>query len=87
MCVINRQLNATLQPLRCYDNNVLQILPTQLIVFGTFGKDNNNSNNVSSSLFGKDLFIQSNGLHRWSEEIEKEIWRNLGIDYILYENN
>lgn len=81
-CVINRQLNATLQPLRCYDNNVLQILPTQLIVFGTLGKDNN-SNNASSSLFGKYLFIQSNGLHRWSEQIEKEIWRNLGSILIL----
>jgi len=28
------QLNATLQPLRCFDNNMLKMLPAELIAFG-----------------------------------------------------
>lgn len=30
----HRQLNATLQPLQCFDANMLKMLPTELIAFG-----------------------------------------------------
>ncbi|XP_002070313.2 uncharacterized protein LOC6647407 [Drosophila willistoni] len=87
------QLNATLQPLGCFDANMLKMLPTELIAFGKLLP----ASPSAAALFtagqlqrplplpmaatDKDvLHISINGLHRWTPQFENHIWKHLGWD-------
>ncbi|XP_055856517.1 putative uncharacterized protein DDB_G0267840 [Episyrphus balteatus] len=65
------QLNATLEPLACFDSNILKLLPTEIIAFGKL---------VSDQQRPDVLRISINGLHRWSPQFENRIWKYLGWD-------
>lgn len=69
-------VNGTIEfPLNCYEydinNKLLERLPTELIIFGRFNRKS------------KKLVINQFDVIYWSEFVEKEIWRNLGI-HIIY---
>ncbi|XP_055906011.1 serine-rich adhesin for platelets [Eupeodes corollae] len=64
------QLNATLEPLACFDSNILKLLPTEIIAFGKLVSDQRPD----------VLRISINGLHRWSPQFENRIWKYLGWD-------
>ncbi|XP_017490994.1 PREDICTED: uncharacterized protein LOC108379182 [Rhagoletis zephyria] len=78
------QLNATLQPLSCFDGNLLKILPTELIVFGKLvtGQQQQQQQQLPGELHATQqmdfLSISINGLHRWSPQFENHIWKHLG---------
>ncbi|XP_033166726.1 uncharacterized protein LOC117145253 [Drosophila mauritiana] len=85
------QLNATLQPLRCFDNNMLKMLPAELIAFGKLLPAATASSG-SSPLTARQLQrppvggatdvlqVSVNGLHRWTPQFENHIWKHLGWD-------
>ncbi|XP_020717600.1 uncharacterized protein LOC101456730 [Ceratitis capitata] len=79
------QLNATLQPLSCFDRNLLKILPTELIIFGklmTVQQQQQLSlpDGLHTTQQNDFLLISINGLHRWSPQFENHIWKHLGWD-------
>ncbi|XP_017119237.1 uncharacterized protein LOC108140762 [Drosophila elegans] len=87
------QLNATLQPLRCFDNNMLKMLPAELIAFGKLlPASASSASSASSSPAARQLQrppvggasdvlqISVNGLHRWTPQFENHIWKHLGWD-------
>ncbi|XP_054726569.1 uncharacterized protein LOC129236294 [Anastrepha obliqua] len=81
------QLNATLQPLSCFDENLLKILPTELIIFGkliTVQQQPEQQQQLPGELHATQqmdfLSISINGLHRWSPQFENHIWKHLGWD-------
>ncbi|CAD7093307.1 unnamed protein product [Hermetia illucens] len=67
------QINATLDPLllcsEAKDNNILNVLPAELIVFGKLDGDQSDI-----------LRISANGLHKWTPLFENHIWKYLGWD-------
>ncbi|KAH8272591.1 hypothetical protein KR026_010517, partial [Drosophila bipectinata] len=84
------QLNATLQPLRCFDNNMLKMLPSELIAFGKLLPALSSSNSILQTARQLQrppvggatdlLHISINGLHRWTPQFENHIWKHLGWD-------
>ncbi|XP_067633486.1 uncharacterized protein [Eurosta solidaginis] len=79
------QLNATLQPLSCFDGKLLKMLPTELIVFGKLiTVQQQQQQQLSSHLRTTQqldvLLISINGLHRWTPQFENRIWKHLGWD-------
>ncbi|XP_030374527.1 uncharacterized protein LOC115624077 [Scaptodrosophila lebanonensis] len=84
------QLNATLQPLACFDANLLKLLPTELIAFGKLlpatatapaARLLQHPQQMPSDMAEKDvLHISINGLHRWTQQFENHIWKHLGWD-------
>ncbi|XP_017088792.2 uncharacterized protein [Drosophila bipectinata] len=84
------QLNATLQPLRCFDNNMLKMLPSELIAFGKLLPALSSSNSILQTARQLQrppvggaadlLHISINGLHRWTPQFESHIWKHLGWD-------
>nr|XP_014093927.1 uncharacterized protein LOC106620065 [Bactrocera oleae]XP_036233439.1 uncharacterized protein LOC106620065 [Bactrocera oleae]XP_036233440.1 uncharacterized protein LOC106620065 [Bactrocera oleae]XP_036233442.1 uncharacterized protein LOC106620065 [Bactrocera oleae] len=77
------QLNATLQPLSCFDRNLLKSLPTELIVFGklrTAQQQQQLRSEFNTAPQSDFLSISINGLHRWSPQFESHIWKHLGWD-------
>ncbi|XP_017083926.1 uncharacterized protein LOC108116502 isoform X2 [Drosophila eugracilis] len=84
------QLNATLQPLRCFDNNMLKMLPAELIAFGKLlpaATASSGGNPATRQLqrpplgsASDVLQISINGLHRWTPQFENHIWKHLGWD-------
>ncbi|XP_016980361.2 uncharacterized protein LOC108045511 [Drosophila rhopaloa] len=83
------QLNATLQPLRCFDNNMLKMLPAELIAFGKLLPASASSGATPAArqlqrppVGGASdvLEISVNGLHRWTPQFENHIWKHLGWD-------
>ncbi|KAH8382211.1 hypothetical protein KR009_002355 [Drosophila setifemur] len=82
------QLNATLQPLRCFDNNMLKMLPAELIAFGKLLPATASSGILAARQLQRPplggasdlLHISINGLHRWTPQFENHIWKHLGWD-------
>ncbi|XP_017062223.1 uncharacterized protein LOC108102082 isoform X2 [Drosophila ficusphila] len=85
------QLNATLQPLRCFDSNMLKMLPAELIAFGkllpaaaaTSPAGSPAARQLQRPPVGGAsdvLQISVNGLHRWTPQFENHIWKHLGWD-------
>ncbi|EDV43248.2 uncharacterized protein Dana_GF18396 [Drosophila ananassae] len=84
------QLNATLQPLRCFDNNMLKMLPSELIAFGKLLPAPSSSSSILQTARQLQrppvggatdlLHISINGLHRWTPQFENHIWKHLGWD-------
>ncbi|XP_043654813.1 uncharacterized protein LOC122621121 [Drosophila teissieri] len=84
------QLNATLQPLRCFDNNMLKMLPAELIAFGKLLPAATAATGGSPAARQLQrppvggatdvLQISVNGLHRWTPQFENHIWKHLGWD-------
>ncbi|SPP88433.1 uncharacterized protein LOC117590133 [Drosophila guanche] len=81
------QLNATIQPLRCFDAIMLKMLPTELIAFGkllpaTAAATNSGRQLLRPPAAGATdvLHISINGLHRWTPQFENHIWKHLGWD-------
>ncbi|EDV49476.1 uncharacterized protein LOC6553823 [Drosophila erecta] len=84
------QLNATLEPLRCFDNNMLKMLPAELIAFGKLLPAATASAGGSPTARQLQrppvggatdvLQISVNGLHRWTPQFENHIWKHLGWD-------
>ncbi|XP_022215993.2 uncharacterized protein LOC111070011 [Drosophila obscura] len=86
------QLNATLQPLRCFDANMLKMLPAELIAFGKLLPAVAATNSgrqlprpAAAGASSRDstsdvLHISINGLHRWTPQFENHIWKHLGWD-------
>lgn len=83
-----RQLNATVQPVSCFDANLFKMLPSELIVFGKLVNgegDRRPGSEWSASPFqdtaeatADTLKISVNGLHRWTPHLEHYIWKHLG---------
>ncbi|XP_034663214.1 uncharacterized protein LOC117898129 [Drosophila subobscura] len=81
------QLNATIQPLRCFDANMLKMLPTELIAFGKLLPAAAAATSSGRQLPRPPaagatdvLHISINGLHRWTPQFENHIWKHLGWD-------
>uniref|UniRef100_A0A0A1WVR3 Protein kinase C-binding protein NELL2 n=1 Tax=Zeugodacus cucurbitae TaxID=28588 RepID=A0A0A1WVR3_ZEUCU len=76
------QLNATLQPLSCFDGNLLKSLPTELIVFGKLitVQQQQLPTDLNTAAQTDFLSVSINGLHRWSSQFENHIWKHLGWD-------
>ncbi|XP_001359678.4 uncharacterized protein [Drosophila pseudoobscura] len=82
------QLNATLQPARCFDANMLKMLPAELIAFGKLlpaataaaGPNSGRQLLLPRAPASDVLHISINGLHRWTPQFENHIWKHLGWD-------
>ncbi|KAH8295338.1 hypothetical protein KR018_010095 [Drosophila ironensis] len=83
------QLNATLQPLGCFDANMLKMLPAELIAFGKLLPATTSGGGVLAARqlqrppaggAADLLHISINGLHRWTPQFESHIWKHLGWD-------
>lgn len=79
--------------MHCFDARLLELLPTELIVFGKLvttqqkqlGQQMSGPQEPQQQLphFRKQnevdiLHISINGFHRWSSQFENHIWKHLG---------
>ncbi|XP_051862446.1 uncharacterized protein LOC117575779 isoform X2 [Drosophila albomicans] len=67
------QLNATLQPLHCFDANMLKMLPTELIAFGNLLPASFAGSSSGSGVAGTDFLPSSNPVPMTSGQMQRPL--------------